>query len=225
MNRLILASAILFSASNVMATESNFYLRSSYGKVDTDFSSRETQETLGVELSTPKGWSVALGYRLNNFISLEAGYADLGDANGSDTDITGYTYDYDFGPYTYRREENRERILSLKSKMLGMLLTTDITKDFYAGIRTGLHSWDADLKHKSSLNIQHVWADNNGNVLDTEGTGYKVSGKDGTQDEDLYYGISAGWNYNNWSLSLEHTIFNMDKKKPSLSSLALTYNF
>ncbi|WP_444900492.1 outer membrane beta-barrel protein [Microbulbifer sp. VAAC004] len=225
MNKLILASVILFSASNSMATENNFYLRSSYGKVDTNVSSYEASANIGVDLSTPKGWTIALGYRLNRFFALEAGYADLGDADGSDNFITDESYDLDSGPYTSHREVSRERTLSIKSKMLGILFTTDVTKDFYAGVRTGFHSWDADLKYKSTLNMQQTWTDYNGNVIDTESTNFEGSGKDGTKDSDFYYGISAGWNYNNWSLSLEHTIFNMDKKKPTLSSLALTYNF
>ncbi|USD21067.1 hypothetical protein MJO52_18700 [Microbulbifer variabilis] len=51
------------------------------------------------------------------------------------------------------------------------------------------------------------------------------SDKGENDGSNLYYGVFIGWNYNNWSLSLEHTIFEMDEQKPSFSSLALTYNF
>ncbi|WP_299948508.1 outer membrane beta-barrel protein [uncultured Microbulbifer sp.] len=232
MNRLILAAAILFFASNTMATESNFYLKSSYGKVDpdgkldTDFPSLEDQENLSVKLSNPKGWSLALGYRLDNFIALEAGYADLGDADSSVSEVRSNNFDYGYYSDTYERENRLETTLSRKSKMLGIFLTTDVTKDFYAGIRTGFHSWDADLKYKFTSNTKYTETDNSGSVTYTDTYNYEESDKERIHDSDLYYGISAGWNFNeNWSLSLEHTIFEMNEDKPSLSSLALTYNF
>ncbi|WP_444903267.1 outer membrane beta-barrel protein [Microbulbifer sp. CnH-101-E] len=221
MKRFILSSVIALSASNTMAMENSFYLKSSYGKVDTDVSSQEAQELFGTKLSDPNGWSLTLGYRFNNFLAIEGGYADLGEAEAkkSDNDVIpdmNGTYYYD---YSYKA------VLNAQTKMLGMFLSTDVSKNFYAGIRAGYQTWDAELKRKGNFNAKYEWNDDFSQVFDDISYNESLANSESTDGSDLYYGVSAGWNYNNWSLSLEHTIFEMDEQKPSLSSLGLTYNF
>ncbi|WP_444924069.1 hypothetical protein ACJJH9_01585 [Microbulbifer sp. DLAB2-AF] len=77
MKRFILSSVIALSASNTMAMENSFYLKSSYGKVDTDISTQESEEYFETNLSNPRGWTVTLGYRLNNFLAIEGGVCRL----------------------------------------------------------------------------------------------------------------------------------------------------
>jgi len=108
--------------------------------------------------------------------------------------------------------------------MLGIFLTTDITKNLYAGIRLGYQQWEAELKEIENLNWNYEVVISGSQIASESGSSnYSYKGDD--DGSDPYYGVSAGWNYNNWSLSLEHTIFEMGDRKPNLSSLALTYNF
>ncbi|USD21069.1 outer membrane beta-barrel protein [Microbulbifer variabilis] len=211
MKRFILATAIALTASNTIALENNFYLKSTYGAVDTDISTQEALERFETKLSDPSGWSITLGYHLNNHIAFEGGFIDLGDAKGS------YRHEEssigDWGGTNYERHIY-DYTLSTEATILGLFFTTDITKDFYAGIRIGYQFWDEHLQEKDDV---FFWDwDEYEDIITTHKT------NDGS---DLYYGISVGWNYNKWSLNLEHTTFEMEKREPRLSSLALTYNF
>ncbi|BBM01755.1 outer membrane beta-barrel protein [Microbulbifer sp. GL-2] len=220
MKRLILAAILATSASSSMAMENNFYLKSSFGKVDTDISNREALENFGVKLSDPKGWNVTLGYRLNNFLSIEGGYTNLGSSEGRDRGSDSINTDYEALHYEYDYKVD----IDTQSRMLGIFLTTDITKNLYAGIRVGYQQWDAELKEVENLNWNYEVVISGSQIASESGSSnYSYKGDD--DGSDPYYGISAGWNYNNWSLSLEHTIFEMGDRKPNFSSLALTYNF
>ncbi|GAB2888599.1 outer membrane beta-barrel protein [Microbulbifer echini] len=221
MKRFILASAIAFSASNTTAMENSFYLKSSYGKVDTDISAQEARDTFGTKLSDPNGWSFTLGYRLNNFFAVEGGYADLGEAEAKDSQNVFIPDSYG----TYYFDSSYKATIDAQTKMLGVFLSTDTSKTFYAGLRAGYQVWDAELKQSGSFSERFEWNDEFDQVADDLYYQGDFSNNETTDGTDLYYGVSAGWNYNNWSLSLEHTIFEMDDRKPSLSSLALTYNF
>ncbi|USD21070.1 outer membrane beta-barrel protein [Microbulbifer variabilis] len=195
MKQIILASAILLSTSSTLAMENTWYLKSTYGKLDTDIST---------DLSDPNAWSFTLGYRFNKFLSIEGGHVDLGEAKDKKTYYGRFSTSID------------NRTVSTKATTLGLFLTTDITKDFYIGLRTGFQRWDEHYENNATYSYHGDYRDH-----------YTKEWKHcNTNDEnDLYYGVSAGWNYNNWSLSLEHTSFEMDERKPSLSSLGLTYNF
>ncbi|USD21072.1 porin family protein [Microbulbifer variabilis] len=212
MKRFILATAIALSASNTIALENNFYLKSTYGSVDTNISSKDALESFKTKLSDSSGWSITLGYRLNKFIALEGGFADLGDTEGS--------YRHEEWSFSQWGDEMSEIStidykISTDTKILGLFLTTDITKDFYAGARVGYQLWDEQFQKRHEFSARWDWGDYHG-----------INTTDETNDgSDPYYGISVGWNNNNWSLSLEHTIFEMKDRKPSLSSLGLTYNF
>ncbi|WP_444920182.1 outer membrane beta-barrel protein [Microbulbifer sp. CnH-101-G] len=222
MKRFILSSVIALSASNTMAMENSFYIKSSYGKVDTDISSQEAQEFFGTKLSDPNGWFLTLGYRFNNFLAIEGGYADLGEAEAKDSQSGFMPYnDYETVYYDYSYKSQ----ISAQTKMLGVFLSTDTNKPFYAGVRAGYQSWDAEIELTGKVSESLVWSNGYDQTVELYSYQEDLSYSDDTDGSDLYYGVSAGWNYNNWSLSLEHTIFEMDDQKPSLSSLGLTYNF
>ncbi|WP_444887323.1 hypothetical protein [Microbulbifer sp. JMSA008] len=211
MKRFILATAIVLSASNTIALENNFYLKSTYGAVDTDISTQKLQGlNIPDNLSNPKGWSFTLGYQLNNYIALEGGFVDLGDAEGREYDIVAVDYDDIFA-------RNFKKTINTQTQIVGLFFSTNINRDFYAGIRTGYQFWDEHFQTKWESN----YLNQSGKITGTfEGSYHRTN-----NGSDPYYGISAGWNYINWSLSLEHTIFEMEERKPNFSSLALTYNF
>ncbi|WP_444887324.1 hypothetical protein [Microbulbifer sp. JMSA008] len=221
MKKLILASAIIISTSSTMAMENSFYFKSTYGMVNTDISSQETQEKLSTDLSDPNGWSFILGYHLNKFLALEGGYVDLGDAEGR------YHDRYD-SPYGFSAHDTiHNYTINTQAKTFGLFLTTDITKDFFAGLRVGYQFWNEHFEDKVTKYLHYYDHDQNGVFTDIATRSYTEKDQDCEikDGSDLYYGVSAGWNYNNWSVSLEHTIFEMEERKPSLTSLGLTYNF
>ncbi|WP_444887321.1 hypothetical protein [Microbulbifer sp. JMSA008] len=153
---------------------------------------------------------------------LRGGYADFGDTEGKIRESDSITYsEYASGNYDYNYKIN----IDAKTKMLGISLTSDITKKFYTGIRAGSHLWETEYEEKENYIWNYKRVDFEGRVVSSFSDSISDSDKDENDGSDLYYGVFIGWNYNNWSVSLAHTIFEMDERRPSLSSLGLTYNF
>lgn len=224
MKRAVLASIFAFATSGAMAIEKNFYLKSAYGHVDPDV--EELEEYLDIKLSDPKGYSITLGYRINRFLAVEGGYTDLGEAEGEYQDSYSDSYTYSNG---WREDDTySEKItgsLGATSKMLGMLVSTDMNEKFTAGLRLGIQRWEAEVKATRLSTIGYELYDDRGILIDFGALGDPISESATDDGSDAYYGVTVGWAERNWVLSLEHTIFEMEDQKPSLSAIALSYNF
>ncbi|WP_444907142.1 outer membrane beta-barrel protein [Microbulbifer sp. SSSA008] len=205
----------LFATSNTIAQEDNYYLRISYGSVDTDIEAQEVIDSYDYSLSDSEGWSFSAGYRINRFLALEGGFSDLGKSSGM--------YHYSSTDTNFSITENLSSEIKLKT--LGLSISTDTKKALYTGLRFGYQRWDVKYKFKGEY-LEYLAAPT---VIGAPGSGgpveYSESSKWRNDGYDWYYGIAAGWNYQNWAIILEHTIYNVDNETPSFSALALSYNF
>ena len=235
MKRLLLASSVtvaLFASFTGHAfdsqSRSGFYLSGSYGSVDHDL--QEVEDYTGVKLSSPKGSAITFGYRINEYIAVEGGYTDFGEADAEET------YSEEFGPYYVApgyseiEEVNYSGNVALASTSyrLGLVATTDIWKTFSAGARIGFHNWESDISAR--VRADSTWYlidDLTGERVDSADFGgdFTESESDSIDGSDAYYGVTAGWRSGNLLVSLDYTMFVMEDIEPTMTSLTIGYDF
>ncbi|WP_444899708.1 outer membrane beta-barrel protein [Microbulbifer sp. VAAC004] len=226
MKRLAPAFALIIFASPNIAQDNNLYIKSSYGIVDADADTLQVNSSFIAEVTKSQGWNLILGFRLNNFLAFEGGYTDLGESEDNQKILTrSHSDEYDpSGEHLYHT--NYKVSLSGNSKTLGVLVTTDITKKFHAGLRLGYQQWKTIYESKEVFLHRYTSVSSMSKFRKPyEEVLAMNSEKTSSDGSDPYYGVSFGFTHNNWGLSLEHTIYEMNQYKPSLSSLAITYNF
>lgn len=222
MKKFIIPAFLAIFATNASADENRFYVKGAAGLAVHDDRFLPEDD----EYSNATGYSVTFGYQYNNFLALEAGRILLGTAE------TDYRRMIDYG-YSYNDDErvqktylvNGEDEFESRSAAVGLALHTDIGNNFHAGVRLGVHEWQWEISKAYTEVGQYNMYDGDGNLIDSidiDSVGrykYKDSGF------DSYYGAALGWDSNEWTLGLEHTIYVLDERKPSLSAIALTYRF
>lgn len=205
-----------------------FYLSGSYGSSDLDL--QEVEDYTGIKLSSPKGTAFTFGYRVNQFIAVETGYTDFGDAEADES------YREEFGPYFvapgYSEIEevvyNGDVTVSASSFRLGLLATTDIWEAFSAGVRVGFHNWEADVSAR--LKADSTWYlidDLSGERVESADFGGDFTDResDSLDGSDAYYGITGSWRTGNVLVSLDYTQFVMDDIEPTMTALTIGYDF
>lgn len=216
MKKVILCSAIVFaSAPDVLALEPKWYVKAGYGVVDPDavvveeFVAGVIAEELGttteVSLKRPKGSNISLGYRLNHYLALEAGYSNFGQTNDKQQYILGANSSE---VKTYRTE------VSGSTGTLAAVLSTDSSKPYSGGVRLGYHAWKTKAQVGYTHQVSEALADDSGWLLSTDGHG-----------QDAFYGVFANWRIDQWTYSLEHTLYPTENADITLSTLSLSMDF
>lgn len=216
MKKVILYLAIVFtSAPDVSALEPKWYVKAGYGVVDPDavvvegFVAGAIEEELGttteVSLNHPKGQNVSLGYRLNHYIAFEAGYSNFGQTKDKQQYILGANSSE---VKTYRTK------VSGSTGTLAAALSTDSSKPYSAGVRLGYHAWKTKARVGYTHQVSGTLADDSGRLLSADEDG-----------QDAFYGVFANWRIDQWTYSLEHTLYPTENADITLSTLSLSMDF
>lgn len=214
---LALATSTLLFADSSIAKD--LYLRASYGLADsyTD----EYRRDYGIEFKGSNAYAVVVGYQFNPYLSLEGSYSDLANYDESISDPY-----RSWNPFEIRNTKIKENTnLDLKSIGIGFLLSTDITRPYFAGIKAGYQNWDTEWSMSISEKGTVSDVDPEGNVYPPEQvndyrlTSYKESGS------QIYYGAIAGWKLHSWHLGLEYTLYNLKRVDSSMSALFISKAF
>lgn len=92
---------------------------------------------------------------------------------------------------------------------MAALATTDSRRELYADAKLGFHFWETEV-----------------DVSAPGGGSMNVISEDGT---DIFYGVFANWRLSNWTLGVEHTIFQTEIEgegmDPSLTAVSLSLDF
>ena len=235
MKKLILTAALAASTHASAATlEGDWYTRFSFGLTNPDagevenFLSNTIASEVGIQESVdfenPRSYSFHIGYRFSRFFAVEGGYVNFGENN----ERFGYYNSYGnletqgfegIETATYKGE------VSGTTRTLGIVVSTDATRTFSAGIRAGIHLWNtrAEIDYAYSDSYRYTNADDEivEDVFKSE-TSLLSSDLDG---EDAYFGLFANWRIGRWSYSLDHTLYQTDEVEPTVTSLALDYAF
>lgn len=226
----VAVSSQAFAYSDIQ--HNGFYISGGYGIVDNDLD--EVEDYVGLELSDPNAFSLTLGYRINSWLAAEIGYIDLGSADVSASDQfvswgpeyagTDGVYDY----YTYDEiTESGAAEVSATAVKLGGVISTNVWETVSIGLRLGVNLWDAEVKANYDYSEDgYLTLGLDGEVVDTINWDSYSESFGGSEDgSDFYYGLTAGWRSGNLLLSLDHTFYEMDDIKPSVTSLTLGLDF
>lgn len=235
LKKLILATALAASTNATAATlEGDWYTRIGIIQTDPDVGAVENflSETIetetgvgeSVDFGNPRSYSLNIGYRINSYLAVEAGYTDLGDSSNT------YRYFHDYGDLQTQGYEGRETMtykskVSGSTKTIGVVLSTNATRAFSVGVRAGVHLWGTKADIDSTYTDEYTYLDADNNVLEGDSRIDEVLLASDTDGEDAYYGVFANWRIGRWSYSLGHTLYKTDDVEPSVSSLALDYDF
>ncbi|WP_346837857.1 outer membrane beta-barrel protein [Microbulbifer sp. SAOS-129_SWC] len=208
--------AVAFSAS---ASASDLYLRASYGQASTY--NNEFFHDYSVEFKDSNAYSITAGYEINPHLSIETTYADL--SNYEDSKLNPYRSYDPFAIHDTTLKENTD--LDVKTLAFGFLLSTDMNKRYFAGLRAGYQSWRTKWTHSTKEKGTIYYSDPDGNqyppeaIDDYQSLDYKTSGN------HPYYGVIAGWKQHNWRIGIEHTIYMLDTNDSAMSALFISRSF
>lgn len=201
-SRFISASIFAISSlvlSQAQADDSAFYVGLSYGKstIETGVSNLTGTATLDEE---DNGSKIFVGYDLNDMVSIEGHYANLGEAvltgnNGDQFTVAGTVYAFTANNVAISTEGKSIGISSVLKLPL-----SDTVEPF---LKLGVHNWDVSASVTSSAG--------NASLSD-----------DGT---DIFYGIGIGISLTD-SLSIrgEFERYDFDGDDADYLSLGLAYN-
>lgn len=220
MKKFIIASIFTFSSVNTNALEDQFYLKGSIGKVDSDFSS-------AADFSDSNGYSFTFGYKLNDHFSVEVGRLDLGKVKAKNEFSYDHSFTDDFNGITYRRAGKKvtTQTIASESITLGIAASKRIADIFEVGIRLGAHRWNRTSQYRGREVGIYSETDSDGTLLIERDIDLSPHRKWSKIHNDPYYGGFISWSVKDWSIGLEHTVFELSDRKPALSALSLAYSF
>ncbi|WP_193162858.1 outer membrane beta-barrel protein [Microbulbifer hainanensis] len=241
MKKLVLTAALLASANAGAATlEGDWYGRVNFGITDPDAGELEgfVHDTIesemgvseSVDFENPRSYSINIGYRINNYVAVEAGYTNFGEHN------VRYSYPNYYGNlatlgYEGRETDTYKAEISGSTRTLGVVLSTDASRQFSAGVRAGISLWNtrAEVNYVYD-NITRRLIDPAGsldadNIYDTYSNYQESRLSSDLSGEDAYFGAFVSWRIGRWAYTLDHTLYKTDEVEPMVSSLALDYAF
>lgn len=219
-----LAILIALSSTGVYAAEKPFYLKASLGYMQFD-----SKDSFAVkEDLNSTGYALTFGYRINDYIAIEGGRANLGNISRDyeftvrDNEIY---YDYDeivVENYNYKSTNETK----LKSYSLGLAFSTQIQQNLNAGIRLGVHQWCVDTSGRSEYSGTRSWYTEDRELVSVEPYNNSYDwGSSKNSGSNPYYGAEVNWTTGDWGFSLEHTIYEIQDDSANLSSVGVTYSF
>lgn len=173
------------------------------------------------DLDTPSGWndddtdtaySVGVGYKFNNYIAIEGGYLDLGEASQTGTGtVSGTLYGSPFsatGTFTGTYE--------VDGFYLGPVLRLPVADRLELNARAGVYFWGLDVKASATGTLTYAGTIYAGGVTAT-----------GSDDgEDFYFGIGATYNATkSIAVGADWTRYDIDGTDVDVLSARLKYNF
>jgi len=187
MQRFTLAAAALavtFSSSG-FAAGSNFYASISAGDADNDMGMGTSADFIVDDSDLAYGLSV--GYRINRYFAIEAGYQDLGESSVIGIGAGGAGPGGAGGPGnafgdTIRMQGDASLYTDTSGFTLGAAASYPVNNQLDVYAKAGVFVWDTDYDYDGGVTI---------NGVDYSGTG-SVS-DDGS---DFYYGLGGRWNVN-----------------------------
>ncbi|NTS76195.1 outer membrane beta-barrel protein [Catenovulum sp. SM1970] len=207
---LALSLAGLFATSAQAESDnlSQFYISASVGQATFDEDFNELED-LGASVDdSDTAFKFAVGYDFNEYFSVEAGYADLGELaiNNSYSDY----YDADFN-ITYN-ENIAATVSGLFASVIGKL---PINEEFSLFAKVGYYSWDSDIDVAASVS-QYVYGEN-----------YKSSAKesDSLDGNDPFFGIGTQYAFDEISIKAEYEIFDIEDSDVNVLTVGASYHF
>ena len=187
MQRFTLAAAALavtFSSSG-FAAGSNFYASISAGDADNDMGIGTSADYIVDDSDLAYGLSV--GYRINRYFAIEAGYQDLGESSviGTGTGGAGPGFGGSgntFGDNTRLRGDDASLYTDTSGFTLGAAASYPVNNQLDVYAKAGVFVWDTDYDYDGDVTIGGVDLTGPGSVSD-----------DGS---DIYYGIGGRMHYN-----------------------------
>ncbi|WHI52323.1 outer membrane beta-barrel protein [Microbulbifer sp. MLAF003] len=219
-----LVTLIALTSTGVYAEEKPFYLKASLGHTEFD---SESSYALRENLSST-GYAFIFGYRVNRYIAVEGGMTDLGsirrDYESNVHGLEWYIDDDDFivENYDYKSKQEAE----YNSYSVGLALTAPIQQNLNAGIRLGVHQWCENNSGQSETSGTLNWYNGDRELLEVEPY-YRSYSWDNEKDSgsNPYYGVEVNWTTGDWSISLEHTVYEIQDDKANFSAVGITYSF
>lgn len=215
--QLFLLVATLFTAHSVSA---GVYLGASYGQADS-YTDEFVENAYGPEFEQSNSYSIYMGYRLNSYVSFEGSFSDLSDYKK----IESIPY-RSYNPFESRNTETTQKTaLDLRSYGIGVRLSTDMTRNYFAAFRLGVHQWESAWEIAVSEIGTAYDIDPQGNTYPP----YEVDrsetydGRDSGQS--AFYGGLIGLQLNHWQLGAEYTVRNLGDFDSRMSAIHIARQF
>ncbi|WP_444930097.1 outer membrane beta-barrel protein [Microbulbifer sp. SSSA002] len=224
MKHTALAAFIALFSSSIHAEEQPFYLKASLGYTQFD---SDSSYTIKEDLDSVS-YGFTFGYRINQYIAIEAGMTDLGKLERR----SGYElYDAEiYGDQDYQTVFNASSYdhtkTEYKSYSLGAAFTKRFQQHLSAGVRLGVHQWNTTSSGSGNYEYSIDWYSPDGELLESES--YAWSGDWGDEKDsgtDSYYGAVISWSTGAWDIGLEHTLYKIEDEKANFTALGATYSF
>lgn len=209
MKRTIIIGCILATTAlaAVNASAGDWYVSATAGQseVDLDISSGPGY-SIDDEDTT---YGINLGYRLNQYWAVEAGYLDLGEASIKATEGGA---DFYYGGSYVEAEAGTKATAEADGWTLGLVGTYPVTEKFDLYAKAGVYKWDVDYKVSGS-----GWID---------GEYYEGSASASEDGSDIYYSLGGKYNFTETvAVGVEFARYEVDDADVDNISATLTYSF
>ena len=222
MNKIVCAMLLALSpfASAQEQKGSPFYLKLGYGRVDLDIHGQKESDT-----DRPNGYALTFGYQSSPYLALEGSYTHLGEKSGS------YSYTNSYGEpglddRLVEREVSYDASQYWTTQSIGAVLSTNVYRAFFAGLRVGYHKWETETELSESGTYTEYELNNDTGLYElyiaddfSSQSSYETGGS------DPYYGVTFGLSSGNWVLSADYTTYEMDDSSAALGALSIGVRF
>ncbi len=142
------------------------------------------------------------GYQFNDYLSLEGGYANLGELTISAHEVE--------GPYEFKVDGSVE----VDGLFVNVVGSYPVSEQFSLYAKVGLFSWDAESELKSSFSSS-----------DPEIPSESYSESFSDDGSDVFYGVGLTYHWNEISFRAEYEMFESDGDDVDVFSIGAVYNF
>ncbi len=207
MTKIALAAALAMGAASAYAGP--FYVEAGVTQANADLG--DTSGWTSVD-DTDNAYSIGLGYKFSDSLSVEGGYIDLGKASIS----TSGSFTTVYYGYTLSGSGAASATAEADGYYFGPRLSMSVTKDIEAFARAGMLFWNLDQTATASGSFTY------------RGTAYSAAASATASDDgsDPYVGVGASYKFNdNMAAAIDWTRYTVLDSDIDVWSAKIRYSF
>jgi opacity protein-like surface antigen len=217
MKKAVLASLCLITSVNVFGAEpvehNGFYLGASVGQASYDLSKDDIGFSGGNLNNSDTAFRLIGGYHINEYFSVEGGYASLGEMTFKYREATSWggpgedmTIAFDLG-------------VEVSGLVVNALAQYPLSQEISIFAKVGVFSWEAD----SYFNENHEYF---GDRVDDWNVAFPDSDEaDSESGTDIFYGVGLSYSFDNIVIRAEYELFESDGDEIDVLSIGAVYQF
>ncbi|MFV8782968.1 outer membrane beta-barrel protein [Microbulbifer sp. SA54] len=225
LKKFLLGAAVFCATASAQAVEHSWYAKFGYSATEPDAGQYEQLlfDELGFEnkFDLARGLGGTLGYQFNRFIAVEGGLLNWGESTVKE----GYYYG-NLEADGITGQFRSKATVSGYTGTVGVVLSTSVERPFSVGVKGGVHMWTVEEKFSAvNKGTQLVEVGDSGETAIVPFYEELIDYSRSTDGTDPYLGLLASYSEDNWTLSVEYTVFQTEFADPASTIFSVSTRF